>query len=93
MEHSKVIMKMLQDGVNGNVDSYYAFFSDLTAKLGEEEEFAEGWLQENEELFDLVNDVELFCFYVEEDTRDRKKCQDFLKPYYEEAKKIMEKHN
>ena len=91
--YSQVILKMLADGVNGNVDSYYNYFSDLTAKLGEEEEFAEGWLRENEELYDLINDEDMYYFYVEEDTRDRKMCQAFLKPYYEEAKRIMEKYD
>jgi len=54
---------MLKKGVNGDVIDYYDFFLDLTAKLGEDEAFADGWLAENEPLFDLINEtVIVFSF-------------------------------
>ena len=89
MKYSNVILEMLEKGSKGYVDDYYEFFLDLTAKLGEEEEFADGLLAENEELFDLINDEPMYYFYVEEDTNDRALCQKFLKPYYEKAKRLV----
>ena len=56
MKYSNVILDMLKKGVNGDVDDYYDFFLELTAKLGEDEAFADGLIAENEPLFDLIND-------------------------------------
>lgn len=89
MKHSKVALGMLKKGVEGEVEDYYEYFLDLTAKLGEEEEFADAWLKENEQFFDLINDVELFCFYVEKYTTNKELCINFLKPYYEKAKELI----
>lgn len=89
MKYSSIILDMLKKGVNGDVIDYYDFFLDLTAKLGEDEAFADGWLAENEPLFDLINDEPMYYFYVEEDTENRELCQNFLKPYYEKAKQLV----
>lgn len=89
MKYSSIILDMLKKGVNGDVVDYYDFFLDLTAKLGEDEVFADGWLAENEPLFDLINDEPMYYFYVEEDTENRELCQSFLKPYYEKAKQLV----
>lgn len=89
MKYSSIILDMLKKGVNGDVVDYYDFFLDLTAKLGEDEAFAAGWLAENEPLFDLINDEAMYYFYVEENTEDRELCQNFLKPYYEKAKQMV----
>lgn len=89
MKYSKIVLEMLKQGVEGNVKNYYTYFLDLTAKLGEEEEFAKAWLEENEEFFDLINSEPMYYFYVEEDTDDKELCKKFLKPYYEQAKKLV----
>ena len=89
MKYSSIILDMLKKGVNGDVVDYYDFFLDLTAKLGEDEVFADGWLAENEPLFDLINDEPMYYFYVEEDTENKELCQSFLKPYYEKAKQLV----
>ncbi|MBF6625364.1 hypothetical protein IU402_02025 [Aerococcaceae bacterium zg-BR9] len=89
MRCSEIILNLLSRGANGAVENYYDFFLELTAKLGEEEEFANEWIKENESLFDLINSEEMYYFYVEEDTRNRDKCKEFLKPYYEQAKKLV----
>lgn len=88
MKYSNVILDMLKRGVNGDVDDYYNFFLELTAKLGEDEAFADGLIAENESLFDLINDEPMYYFYVEEDTEDRELCRKFLEPYYEQAKQL-----
>lgn len=90
MKYSNVILDMLKKGVDGDVDDYYDFFLELTAKLGEDEAFADGLIAENEPLFDLINDEPMYYFYVEEDTENRELCQNFLKPYYEKAKQLVE---
>ncbi|MFA9493205.1 hypothetical protein [Streptococcus sp. E17BB] len=89
MKYSNIILDMLKKGANGDVDDYYEFFLDLTAKLGEDEAFADGWLAENEPLFDLINDEQMYYFYVEEDTENRELCRKFLEPYYEKAKQLV----
>ncbi|MBF0710829.1 MULTISPECIES: hypothetical protein [unclassified Gemella] len=68
---------MLKKGVEGDVEDYYDYFLDLTVKLGEEEEFAESWLEENGEFFDLINYESMYYFYVEEDTTNKQLCIDF----------------
>ena len=88
MKYSNVILDMLKRGVNVDVDDYYNFFLELTAKLGEDEAFADGLIAENEPLFDLINDEPMYYFYVEEDTEDRELCSKFLEPYYEQAKQL-----
>lgn len=42
MKHSQQVLNMLKRGVDGDVDDYYDFFLELTAKLGEDEAFADG---------------------------------------------------
>ena len=66
-------------GVSGDVDDYYDFFLELTAKLGEDEAFADSLIAENEPLFDVINDEPMYYFYVEEDTENRELCQNFFK--------------
>lgn len=92
MKYSQQVLDMLKRGVNGDVADYYDFFLELTAKLGEDEAFADGLIAENEPLFDLINDEPMYYFYVEEDTENRDLCQSFLKPYYEKAKELNKKH-
>ncbi|MCU9534441.1 hypothetical protein [Streptococcus sp. CSL10205-OR2] len=89
MKYSKIILDMLKKGVDGDVVDYYDFFLDLTAKLGEEESFANGLIAENEPLFDLINDEPMYYFYIEEDTENREACKKFLKPYYDKAKQLV----
>ena len=67
MKYSQQVLNMLKRGVNGDVDDYYNFFLELTAKLGEDEAFADGLIAENEPLFDLINDEPMYYFYVEKD--------------------------
>ena len=55
------------------------FFLELTAKLGEDEAFADSLIAENEPLFDVINDEPMYYFYVEEDTENRELCQNFFK--------------
>ena len=90
MRYSQQVLDMLKRGVNGDVDDYYDFFLELTAKLGEYEAFADGLIAENEPLFDVINDEPMYYFYVEEDTENRELCQNFLKTYYEKAKQLVD---
>lgn len=89
MRYSQQVLDMLKRGVSGNVDDYYDFFLELTAKLGEDEAFADGLITENEPLFDVINDEPMYYFYFEEDTENRELCQNFLKTYYEKAKQLV----
>ncbi|MEX2784455.1 hypothetical protein AB3331_04625 [Streptococcus sp. H49] len=89
MTYSNVILDTLKKGVEGDVDNYYEYFLDLTAKLGEDEHFASGLIKENEALFDLINDEPMYYFYIEEDTDNKELCVEFLKPYYDRAKKLV----
>ena len=89
MRYSQQVLDMLKRGVSGDVDAYYDFFLELTAKLGEDEAFADGLIAENEPLFDVINDEPMYYFYVEEDTENRELCQNFLKTYYEKAKQLV----
>ena len=89
MRYSQQVLDMLKRGVSGDVDDYYDFFLELTAKLGEDEAFADGLIAENEPLFDVINDEPMYYFYVEEDTENRESCQNFLKTYYEKAKQLV----
>ena len=89
MRYSQQVLDMLKRGVNGDVDDYYDFFLELTAKLGEDEAFADGLITENEPLFDVINDEPMYYFYVEEDTENSEFCQNFLKTYYEKAKQLV----
>jgi len=90
MRYSQQVLDMLKRGVSGDVDDYYDFFLELTAKLGEYEAFADGLIAENEPLFDVINDELMYYFYVEEDTENRELCQNFLKTYYEKAKQLVD---
>ena len=89
MKYSQQVLDMLKRGVSGDVDDYYDFFLELTAKLGEDEAFADGLISENEPLFDVINDEPMYYFYVGEDTENRELCQNFLKTYYEKAKQLV----
>ena len=89
MRYSQQVLDMLKRGVSGDVDDYYDFFLELTAKLGEDEAFADGLIAENEPLFDVINDEPMYYFYVEEDTENRELFQNFLKNYYEKAKQLV----
>ena len=89
MRYSQQVLDMLKRGVSGDVDDYYDFFLELTAKLGEDEAFADGLIAENEPLFDVINDEPMYYFYVEEDTENSELCQNFLKTYYEKAKQLV----
>ncbi len=89
MKYSQQVLDMLKRGVDGDVDDYYDFFLELTAKLGEDEAFADGLIAENEPLFDVINDEPMYYFYVEEDTENRELYQNFLKTYYEKAKQLV----
>ena len=48
MKYSQQVLDMLKRGVDGDIDDYYDFFLELTAKLGEDEAFADGLIAENE---------------------------------------------
>ena len=90
MRYSQQVLDMLKRGVSGDVDDYYDFFLELTAKLGEDKAFADSLIAENEPLFDVINDEPMYYFYVEEDTENRELCQNFLKTYYEKAKQLVD---
>ena len=90
MRYSQQVLDMLKRGVSGDVDDYYDFFLELTAKLGEYEAFADGLIAENEPLFDVINDEPMYYFCVEKDTENRELCQNFLKTYYEKAKQLVD---
>ena len=60
MRYSQQVLDMLKRGVSGDVDDYYDFFLELTAKLGEDEAFADGLIAENEPLFDVINDEPMY---------------------------------
>ena len=53
MKYSQQVLNMLKRGVDGDVDDYYDFFLELTAKLGEDEAFADGLIAENEPFLTL----------------------------------------
>ena len=90
MRYSQQVLDMIKRGVSGNFDDYYDFFLELTAKLGEDVAFADCLITENEPLFDVINDEQMYYFYVEEDTENRELCQNFLKTYYEKAKQLVD---
>ena len=71
MKYSQQVLDMLKRGVSGDVDDYYDFFLELTAKLGEDEALADGLIAENEAIFDVINDEQMYYFYVDEDTENR----------------------
>ena len=79
MRYSQQVLDMLKRGVSGNVDDYYDFFLELTAKLGEDEAFADSLIAENEPLFDVINDEPMYYFYVERRYREQRIVPKFFK--------------
>ena len=61
---------------------------EIHALLGENEEFAEAWYNENPEMFDALNDFELMMFLEEHDPSDKQGFINFLTPYCERAKQL-----
>ncbi len=60
-------------------------FSQLTAKLGEDEAFADSLIAENEPLL-MLCDEPMYYFYVER----RQNCAKFLRATHEKAKQLVE---
>ena len=88
MRCSQQVLDMLQQAVNGQIDNFWDFSFKFNALLGENEEFAEAWYNENPEMFDALNDFELMIFLEEHDPSDKQGFIDFLTPYYEKAKQL-----
>ncbi|MEX2784454.1 hypothetical protein AB3331_04620 [Streptococcus sp. H49] len=82
---------MLETAVSGQLEDFWRFSFDFNALFGEDEEFADGWYEENPEMFELLNDYEVMMFLEEHDTNDNQGFIDFLKPYYEKAKILAKK--
>lgn len=90
MKYSKIVVGMLYEAVSGKIDDFWNFSFDFNALFGENEEFADNFYNENPKLFDLLNDYELMMFLEEHDTNDKQGFVDFLKPYYEKAKRLVD---
>ena len=59
MRYSQQVLDMLQQAVTVQIDNFWDFSFKFNALLGENEEFAEAWDNENPEMFDALNDFEL----------------------------------
>lgn len=88
MRCSQQVLDMLQQAVTGQIDNFWDFSFKFNALLGENEEFAEAWYNENPEMFDSLNDFELMMFLEEHDPRDKQGFINFLTPYCERAKQL-----
>lgn len=88
MRCSQQVLDMLQQAVNGQIDNFWDFSFKFNALLGENEEFAEAWYNENPEMFDALNDFELMMFLEEHDPSDKQGFINFLTPYCERAKQL-----
>ncbi|MCU9534442.1 hypothetical protein [Streptococcus sp. CSL10205-OR2] len=89
MKYSQKVLNMLATAVSGEIDDFWDFSFEFNALFGENEEFANGWDAENPEMFDLLNDYEIMMFLEEHDTSDKQGFIDFLKPYYDKARKLV----
>ena len=88
MRCSQQVLDMLQQAVNGQIDNFWDFSFKFNALLGENEEFAEAWYNENPEMFDALNDFELMMFLEEHDPSDKQGFINFLTPYCERTKQL-----
>lgn len=88
MRCSQQVLDMLQQAVHGQIDNFWDFSFKFNALLGENEEFAEAWYNENPEMFDALNDFELMMFLEEHDPSDKQGFINFLTPYCERAKQL-----
>ena len=88
MRYSQQVLDMLQQAVTVQIDNFWDFSFKFNALLGENEEFAEAWDNENPEMFDALNDFELMMFLEEHDPRDKQGFINFLTPYCERAKQL-----
>lgn len=88
MRCSQQVLDMLQQAVTGQIDNFWDFSFKFNALLGENEEFAEAWYNENPEMFDALNDFELMMFLEEHDPSDKQGFINFLTPYCERAKQL-----
>lgn len=79
MRYSQQVLDMLKRGVSGDVDDYYDFFLELTAKLGEDEAFADSLIAENEPLFDVINDEPMYLFLCRRRYREQRIVPKFFK--------------
>ncbi|MBK0348222.1 hypothetical protein JDW15_06185 [Aerococcaceae bacterium zg-ZJ1578] len=89
MKYSKIVLGMLEEAISGEKSDFWDFSFDFNALFGEDMDFADSWYEENPEMFDLLNDFEVMMFLEEHDTNDTKGFIEFLKPYYEQAKKLV----
>ena len=89
MKYSNVILDMLEQAVNGQIDNFWDFSFKFNALYGEDEDFAEAWDNENPEMFDALNDFELMMFLEEHDPSDKQGFINFLTPYYEQVKQLV----
>ena len=88
MRCSQQVLDMLQQAVTGQIDNFWDFSFKFNALLGENEEFAEAWYNENPEMVDALNDFELMMFLEEHDPSDKQGFINFLTPYCERAKQL-----
>ena len=89
MRYSQQVLYMLQQAVTVQIDNFWDFSFKFNALLGENEEFAEAWDNENPEMFDALNDFELMMFLEEYDPSDKQGFINFLTPYYRKAKQLV----
>ena len=79
---------MFKHAVSGQIDNFWDFSFTFTALLGEDEEFAETWDNENPEIFETINDFNITMHLEEHDSSDKEGFIEFLTPYYEKAKQL-----
>lgn len=90
MKYSQKILKLLEQGVSGQISNYWDWSFEFSEKFGEDEAFADAWYNENPEMFDLLDDMELTIFVETHDYTDTKGWVKALTPYYEKAKKLVD---
>ena len=93
MKYSQQVLVMLEQAVSSQIDNFWEFSFKFNALFGEDENFAEAWNNENPEMFDTFNDFELMMFLEEHDPSDKQGFINFLTPYYEKAKQLLNVYN
>jgi hypothetical protein len=91
MKYSQEMLKLLAQGVSGEIENYWDWSFDFMDKFGDDEAFAEAWDNENPEMFDLLGDMKLLIFVETHDYTDTEGWVKALTPYYEKAKKLVAK--
>ncbi|GAB2022073.1 hypothetical protein RyT2_11470 [Pseudolactococcus yaeyamensis] len=89
MKYSQEVLKLLEQGVSGELSNYWDWSFEFNEKFGDDEDFAEAWDNENPEMFDLLSNTKLIIFVETHDYLDTKGWVKTLTPYYEKAKKLV----